>query len=165
MKNKRNPLKINKTIQRGILLFVIFILVLSIFILILSLFSDKRLNLKPRSYVSGQFSNLMHRHFIIESEAEHLYNLGEYQVNLNTNKILIINLSIQAYSESFELLNDHSIIVQNAVIETFANQHSMYIAQTKGGKEKIKKELLKNINNSLHKPLVAKIYFNKFLIQ
>jgi len=165
MRNKPNPLKVKKSISKIILLFVIFILTLSIILLLLSLESNHDNSSRYKSYGSSKYSSQFHRHITIESIQDKIYNLGQYEVNLNAQRLLVLNISIQCTSEAFEFLQDNTIIVQNAVIETFSSYGSIAMANTEEGKRKIKQRLLNNINKGLHKPLVSEIYFNKFIIQ
>jgi len=165
MKQKSNPLKINKGLQKAILGLVLIIIVVSILLFAFSLGSSKKANVQYKSFGSNKFSSKGHRSFNIESAEENIYNLGQYEVNLNRRKLLILNLSIQCNEEAFETIQEKNILIQNAVIQTFADYGSMTMATSPKGKDKIKKNILDNINNSLHKPLVTQVYFNTFIIQ
>lgn len=165
MKNKRNPLKIKKTLTRNVLILVILIVLISILLLIFSLSSGKKSSVTYKTHNNNYLTSKIHRRFSVESNKENIYNLGDYNVNLNQRKHLILNISVQCTQDSFKILVQNNIIIQNAVLEAFANYSSIYMASTNEGKEQIKRHILGNINNALHEPIVTQIYFNKFIIQ
>jgi len=165
MKNKANPLKVKKNINKTILVLVLLILLVSVFLLILSVSSTHKSPITYKTHGKSGFFSKAKRHFNIESSQDNIYNLGEYNVNLNYNRILIINISIQTNQEAFDTLNDYNILIQSAVLDAFSDQSSLHMASTLQGKEKIKRHILANINKALHQPLVNKVYFNRFIIQ
>ena len=166
MKKKSNPLKVKKKITRNILILVILIVVVSILLLIFSLSSGKKSSVSYKSHINKNYlTSKSSRHFSVESSDEKIYNLGDYNVNLNSRKLLILNISVQCTKDSFDTLTENDIIIQNAVLDAFSNYSSVYTATTNEGKEQMKEHILENINTAVHEPLITKIYFNKFIIQ
>lgn len=165
MKNKANPLKIDKRLSRTILVLILLIIVVSILLLIFSVSSGKKAPVTFKSHGINQLFSKGHRSFSIESHQENIYNIGDYNVNLDRSRLLILNLSVKCTQESFDTLIDYNILIQNAVLEAFSDYSTLRMATTTKGKEKIKKDILENINEALHKPIVKQVYFNKFIIQ
>ncbi len=165
MKKKSNPIKPNKKIIQTSLAIVAFILLISIILLVSSLLPKKKSSLDQLGYTFGNSSIETQRRFQIESQEENIYNLGEYKVNISSNNYLILNLSVKCQEESFSLLQQHKILIQNAVIETFSMYGDNYFPDTPKGKETIKRKIKENISKHLGCPLVTDVYFNKFLIR
>jgi len=165
MKSKANPLKPRKNLNKTILILVLLIILVSILLLIFSASSGKKSSTVYKTHGSNKLSAQSHRRFSIESNQDNIYNIGDYTVNLDRNRMLILNISVKCTQESFETFTDYNILVQNAVLEAFSDYSTLRLATTTKGKERIKKDILNNINNSLHEPIVKQIYFNKFIIQ
>ena len=165
MGNKTNPLKTNKNLNKTVLILVALIIIVSIALLLFSASSGKKSSAVYKTHGSNKLSGQSHRRFSIESNPDNIYNIGDYTVNLDRRRMLILNISLKCTEESFETFTDYNILVQNAVLEAFSDYNSLRLATTSKGKDKIKKDILNNINSSLHEPIVKEIYFNKFIIQ
>ena len=113
----------------------------------------------------GNADTQTHRKFKIESEEEGLYNIGEYRVNLNSDQHLVLNLSVKCTEGSFAILQKNSVLIQNAVIDTFATYDSIYLPNTVPGKERLKLKLKQKINSAFEKQQIEEVYFNKYLIR
>ena len=165
MKNKANPLKTTKGLNKTILALVLLIVLVSILLLIFSVSSGKKSPVSYKSHGINNFFDKSHRNFSVESSQDNIYNIGDYNVNLDRSRLLILNISIKSTQESFDTVTDYNILIQNAVLEAFADYSSLRMATTNKGKEKIKKDIMTNINQSLPEPIIKEIYFNKFIIQ
>ena len=165
MKSKANPLKPRKSLNKTILVLIVLIIFVTILLLIFSMSSGKKSSVAYKTLGSNQLSAQSHRRFSIESSQDQIYNIGDYTVNLDRNRMLILNISIKCEKESFETLVDYNVIVQNAVLEAFSDQSKLRMATTNKGKERIKKDIESNINMSLHQPIVKEVYFTKYIIQ
>ena len=117
MKHRPNPLKIKKSIHKTILLLVLLIIIVSILLLGFSLVSSKKTKVKYKGFGNIQLLSKAHRRFSVESREEKIYNIGQYEVNLNRNKLLIFNLSLQCSEEAFDVLQDKNILIQNRIIK------------------------------------------------
>lgn len=157
MKKKNKLTKIS-------LVIAVLIIFLSVIVMISSFLSEKK-----SSFGHTGFGKMMQikgsRKFTIESEEEHIYNLGEYQVNLTRDKHLLLNLSVRSAEDSFEKLLENKIVVQNAVIEAFSTYGGIAMPTTAAGKNSIKNKIMQNINESPASPMIEEVYFNKFIIQ
>ena len=166
MKRKSNPLRINKNINKSILIFVMLIFFISILLFVSSLSSKKKNSVSYKNFGQRVLPSSVTRRSSVESAQENTYNIGDYEVNLTPYRRLKLNISVQSNDESFQTLTDNNILVQNAVLEAFGNYSSIHKAGSVKGKEKIKKHIKDNINNSLPQaPIIEKVYFNKFLIR
>ncbi len=144
---------------------VIFILFLSIILFLSTLLSKEKSSMQNVGYAFGSADTHMHRKFKVESKEEGLYNIGEYRVNLNSDKHLILDLSIKCKEDSFGLVLKNSILIQNAVIDTFATYDSIYLPNTLPGKERLKVKLRQKINDAFEDRLIEEVYFNKYIIR
>ena len=165
MRNTPNPVKINKKIIKISLIFIIFIIFFSIILLMSNLLPKEKSSLENVGYTFGNADSHMHRKFKVESEDEGLYNIGEYKVNLSTSKYLTLDLSIKCAKDSFSLLLKNKILIQNAVIDTFATYGSIYLPNTSTGKERLKIKIKQKINDAFVDNLIEEVYFNKYLIR
>jgi len=161
MKSKPNPVKTNKNFIKAGVILIVLVLFLSIILLLGSSLSEKRSSLENVGYLFDR----SHRNFTLESPQEGIYNLGEYQVNISSDKLLVLNLSIKCAQDSFHTLLSNKVVIQNAVIDAFSIYGGIHFPNTTSGKENIKKKITQNIYESLGYPLVEEVYFNKFIIQ
>lgn len=162
MNNETNPLKIKK----NILVFIFFIFIVAILLFIFSVNSNRKTSASSYKVLgSNKFESKQQRHFSIESRQDKIYNIGDYTVNLDRNRMLRLNVSVRCNQESFQTFVDYDILVQNAVLDSFADCRKLRMATTKKGKEKIKQDIELNINKSLHQHIVDEVFFTKFIIQ
>lgn len=158
-------MRISKKIIKLSLILIVIILFLSIILLMSTLSSKDASSLEGARSAFGNADTKTHRKFKIESEEEGLYNIGEYQVNLNSDQYLVLNLSVKCTKGSFEILQKNSVLIQNAVIDTFATYDSIYLPNTVPGKERLKQKLKQKINSAFEKQQIEEVYFNKYLIR
>ncbi len=163
MKNQAK--KINKKIIRATLASVILMILVSIGLLVNSVLPKKQTSLNNIGYAFGSSKIQTSRKFMVESKEEHIYNIGDYDVNIDNTHHLRFNVSIKCLDESLNTLLENKILIQNAVIETFSIYGNNYRPNTVDGKNKIKNKIKQNIDKYLDHPLVAEVYFNKFLIR
>ncbi len=116
-------------------------------------------------FAFGSASIETNRKFTVESKQDNIYNIGDYDVNIDNTHHLRFNVSISCQDECLGTLLKNKIIIQNAVIETFSIYGNNYRPNTSDGKKKIKNKIQQNINNYLGSPLITEVYFNKFLIR
>jgi flagellar basal body-associated protein FliL len=161
----KNQTKTNKKIIRVILVIVMLIVLLSIILVVSSVLPKKQTSLNDIGYAFGSSKLHTNRKFTVESKEEHIYNIGDYDVNIDNTHHLRFNVSIKCQDEPLSTLLENKILIQNAVIETFSIYGNNYRPNTTNGKEKIKKKIRQNIDKYLDHPLVTEVYFNKFLIQ
>ncbi|MFC2074579.1 flagellar basal body-associated protein FliL [Campylobacterota bacterium] len=165
MKNQVNTNKVNKKFIKIILAVVIVMIFLSIILLVNSVLPKKQTSLNDIGYAFGNSKIHTNRKFTVESKEEHIYNIGDYDVNVDNTHHLRFNVSIKCQNDSLGTLLENKIIIQNAVIETFSIYGNNYRPNTSNGKDKIKNKIKQNIDKYLDHPLVTEVYFNKFLIQ
>lgn len=158
-------MRISKKIIKLSLILIVLILFLSIILLMSTLSSKDASSLEGARSIFGNADTQTHRKFKIESEEEGLYNIGEYQVNLNSDQYLVLNLSVKCTEGSFGILQKNSVLIQNAVIDTFATYDSIYLPNTVPGKERLKQKLKQKINSAFEKQQIEEVYFNKYLIR
>ncbi len=165
MKNQAKTNNVNKKIIKSILVVVIIMILLSVILLINLVIPKKQASLNDIGNAFGSSKLHTNRKFTVESKKEHIYNIGDYDVNIDNTHHLRFNVSIKCQDESLSNLLENKILIQNAVIETFSIYGNNYRPNTTDGKEKIKKKIKQNIDKYLDQPLVTEVYFNKFLIQ
>ena len=137
----------------------------SVVLLVKTVLPKKQTSLNDIGYAFGSSKLHTNRRFTVESKEEHIYNIGDYDVNIDNTHHLRFNVSIKSQEESLDTLLNNKVLIQNAVIETFSIYGNNYRPDTTRGKEKIKKKIQENIDKYLSQPLVTEVYFNKFLIQ
>jgi len=152
-----------KKINKLFLIILILIMAFSLFIIVSSVLSKQGASASFESF--GSFATGKKRGFSIESKENNVYNIGNYEVNLNSDKLLIIDLSIQSEKDSYKNILEHNIVIQNAVLDAFSNYETTYSAITPQGKKHIKKHIKDNINKTLSDAPIKEVYFNKFIIQ
>lgn len=165
MKNRPTSVRIHKKIIKISLIVVIFIIFLSIVLLMSTLLPKEKSSLENVGYSFGSANTHMHRKFKIESKEEGLYNIGEYRVNLDSNKHLTLNLSLKCTGNAFGILLKNSVLIQNAVIDTFATYGSIYLPNTLPGKERLKIKIKQKVNDAFEDELIEEVFFNKYLIR
>ena len=165
MKNQAKTSKLNKKIIRIILVLVILMISSSVILLVNSVLPKKQTSLNDIGYAFGSAKIHTNRKFTVESKKENIYNIGDYDVNVDNIHHLKFNVSIKCQNESLDTLLENKILIQNAVIETFSIYGNNYRPNTTNGKDKIKNKIKNNIDKYLSHPLVTEVYFNKFLIQ
>lgn len=165
MKTKANPIQPDKKIIKIALILVIFVIFTSIVLIMSSLLPEKKApSLKHLGSAFSRSNSSDHREFRIESKEEGIYNLGEYKVNIDSNKLLTLNISVKCLDDASDTLFENSILIQNAVLTAFDMQGGVYHLDRVSGKERIKQRIKENIYETFGHPLVEEIYFNKFLI-
>ena len=164
-KSHANPLKPNKSISKIILAVVSFIIIFSIALFVSTTKSKKSSSVSYLGSGSHAFGKSSSRMFIVESEDENVYYLGEYVVNLTHNSKLLFQLSVKCEEDSFEMMQGSSILVQNAILEVFASTGSLRSPRTTKGKKALKEKLVKQINSYVGTGVVEEIYFKKYIIQ
>jgi len=97
-------------------------------------------------------------------------NLGDFTVNIAGDKKLILNISLKYKNKDGDKwlvtngikneILDKGDVLRDAVIHTFSNSNS-----ARATNNKMKKELIKNINAYLSEGEIEDVYFNRFLIQ
>lgn len=155
----------NKNLKRILLALVIMIIMVSLIILIYAISSSKGSSIDFKNNGSKSFMGSDKRQFDVESSQDFIYNLGEYQVNISRDKYLILNFSVRCNDAMFDTIMKKNILVQNAVLETFAADGAHAYAATSNGKEKIKKQLIKNLNRVLGNDAIQEIYFKRYIVQ
>ena len=165
MKNRSKSVQINKKILRVTLILITLIIFFSIILFMSTLLPKEKSSLQNVGYSFGSAETHMHRKFKVESEDEGLYNLGEYKVNLTTDRYLTLDLSVKCPQNSFDLLLRNKILIQNAVIETFATYGSIHFPDTPLGKARLKSKIRRKINDTFAQGMIEEVYFNKFLIR
>jgi len=164
-KSHANPLKPKKSVNKIVLAAVIFIIIFSIALLVSGTSSKKSSSVSYLGSGMHAFGKSSSRMFIVESEEDNVYYLGEYVVNLTHNTKLLFQLSVKCKEDSFDTMRDSSILVQNAVLEVFASTGSLRSPRTPKGKEALKEKLVKQINSYVGSGVVEEIYFKKYIIQ
>ncbi len=96
-------------------------------------------------------------------------NLGDFTVNIAGDKKLILNISLKykdknkdSWLSSSDIKNEiltKGDILRDAVIHTFSNSNN-----ARASNDKMKEELMKNINTCLSQGEIEDVYFNRFLI-
>lgn len=165
MKKQAKTNQLNKKIIRITLVIVILMISSSVVLLVKTVLPKKQTSLNDIGYAFGNSKLHTNRRFTVESKEEHIYNIGDYDVNIDNIHHLRFNVSIKSQEESLGTLLNNKVLIQNAVIETFSIYGNNYRPDTTRGKEKIKKKIQENIDKYLSQPLVTEVYFNKFLIQ
>ncbi|MCK9492334.1 MAG: flagellar basal body-associated FliL family protein [Sulfurimonas sp.] len=97
-------------------------------------------------------------------------NLGDFTVNIAGDKKLILNISLKyknkdgnSWLSTNGVKNEILVkgdVLRDAVIHTFSNSNS-----ARATNNKMKKELVQNINAYLSEGEIEEVYFNRFLIQ
>jgi len=161
----KNTLKIDKRFNRTVLILVAFIILVSISLLLFSVSSKKKSAVVYKTQGKQNLFAQSKRNFSVESIEDNIYNLGDYTVNLDYHRMLILNISVKSQHNAFETLQDYKILVQNAVIEAFSDQKALRMATSNKGKDKISKDIQNNINTALPQAKIEEVYFNTFIVQ
>ncbi len=157
--------KIKKNITKIALVFILVIIFISLILFMASLASKKESSLQNIGRIFDTSNSNAHRKFKIESEKEYIYNIGEYQVNLDRHKHLVFNLSIKCKYNAFHTIIEKNILIQNAVLDSFSTYNSIGIPYTSYGHEYVKKKIKEHLIKVFQEPIIEEIYFNKFIIQ
>ncbi len=96
-------------------------------------------------------------------------NLGDFTFNSGGRTKIVANISLKFKNskDSFfssgsakEEIQKRGVILRNAIIDTMMDNHGV-----KTNSDKIKNELLHNINSQLSQATATDIYFNQFIVQ
>ncbi|MDK2822102.1 MAG: flagellar protein FliL [Clostridia bacterium] len=97
-----------------------------------------------------------------------LYSSPEFTVNIansNGRRFLMTQFSLEVDNKKvLKEIEDKLPVVQDKVIIVLSSQ-TIETLNSVAGKEKIKKQLMENINNILSSGEIVNIYFNKFVYQ
>ncbi len=106
----------------------------------------------------------------VKIKSDNMASLGDFTLNLSGNRKLTANISLKfkdnensswmsGESIQQEIL-DKGVVLRDAVINTISNSQNARVSN-----DKMKKELVDNMNDYLSNGEIEEIYFNKFIIQ
>jgi len=153
-----------KKMNKIVLVIGVLIMAIAAFIIVSSSLGKKGSSASFESF-GNISSGKTNRNFSVESSENNIYNIGYYEVNLDSNQLLIIDLSIQSEKDDYEKIRENKIFIQNAVLDAFSDYSSNGSAITPLGKNMIKKHIKDNINKSHSGTVIKQVYFNKFIVQ
>jgi flagellar basal body-associated protein FliL len=104
----------------------------------------------------------------VTAQANGMISLGDFEVNIQNDKKLIINMSIKyknhdskGWLDSKDVKQEiikKGVVLRSAVIDTLSYYDNVDI-----NNKKMNKSLIENMNNHLSEGEVESIYFNKYL--
>ena len=101
----------------------------------------------------------------VESEDARIYRIGDFTTNVrgDSKKKLILNVSVQYSNDDLPSeLQMKNPVVRNAIIGVCSD--AQYLKSGRG-KDLLKENLKKELNQVLQEGSIDEVYFNKFIIQ
>ena len=101
--------------------------------------------------------------------SDSMVSLGDFTFNSGGNTKVIANITLKFKSTKDGWLNSddgkdeikkRGTLLRSSVIDTMMDNHGV-----KSNNDKLKTQLLQNINNNLSEATATEIYFNKFIVQ
>ena len=89
---------------------------------------------------------------------ESVLSLGDFTINIEDNKKLIMKVSVKSDSKSIEAMLNHQAVVRNIVIKSVTNSRRF-------DQHTLSKKIISDINRALPHESIEEIYFEKFLVQ
>lgn len=103
----------------------------------------------------------------VKIRRDNMLDLGDFEINVKDNKKLITNISAKFKSStkswnstSNRDITRNGVVIRNTIIETILNKDPDYLMF-----DKVKLEIIDNINRQLVDTKIEEIYFNEFIVQ